>query len=121
MVTNNLSLPAPILYLRDRFGGDLEVDDGEASITTQGGRIVGNVPECVELVFVNLGTDIVLMRPKSQATATAGIPLQVNGVLSFTVRDDGILPTLDWYAVANSGTQDVYWFRLNRFNQTARA
>ena len=121
MVAKAPGVPAPILFLRDRFGGDFEVDDGEVSVGTTGEKLVGNNPEAVELVFVNLGTDTVFIRPKEAASASAGVPLQVNGLASFAVRDDAILPTLDWYAVANSGTQSVYFLRLSRYNQTQSA
>lgn len=121
MAAKSLDVPAPVAFLRDRFGGDFDTLDNEVSVPTAGKQLVGGDPEAVALTIVNLGTDVVFVRPKQAASSSAGIALSPNGSVSLTVRDDGPLPTYDWYAAANSGAQDVYYVRLSRYNKTAQA
>lgn len=121
MATKGLDVPAPVAFLRDRFGGDFDTIDNEVSIPTTGKQLVGGDPEAVALTIINLGSDTVFVRPKAPASATDGIPLSPNGSVSLTVRDDGPLPTYDWYAAANTGNQNVYYLRLSRYNKVEQA
>jgi len=118
MAPKGVGLPAPITFLRDLFGGDFDTVDGEVNATVASAQLVGGDPEAVALTIVNLGTDTVFVRPKQAASASAGIPLVAGGgSISLIVRDDGPLATYDWYVVANSGVQDVYFIRLSRYTQ----
>lgn len=116
-----VGLPAPVLFLRDLFGGDFDTLDGEVVVPAGGIQLVGGDPEAVALTFINLGTDIVFLRPKNPAAANAGIVLSPGGgSISLIVRDDGTLPTFNWWAFPNTAGQTVYFLRLSRYTNLDR-
>lgn len=114
-------LSAPVLFLRDRFGGDFEQADGTVSVATGGTQLTQNDPECVALTFVNNGTDTVWLTPNNSAAADVGLQLLPGGSVSLTVRDDATLPTREWWGAANSSTQSVYYLKIRRYVTVSQA
>lgn len=115
-------LPAPVLFLRDLFGGDFDTVDGTVAVNAAGKLVCGGDPEAVALTIINLGSDIVWVRPKVAGGAASGIQLNAGGgALTLIVRDDGPLPTYDWFATPNSGSQNVYFLRLSRYTTAVKA
>ena len=120
-MTPKLNLPAPIAFLRDLFGGDFDTSDGVVVAPVGGIKLCSGDPEAVMLFIANLGTDTVFIRPKGAATNGNGIPLVAgSGTASMIVRDDGPLPTYDWYVTSNTGNQNVYFLRLSRYTNLDR-
>lgn len=114
------NLPAAVAFLRDRYGGDFDSPDATVAVPTTGAQLIENDPERVAVTFINLGTDFVLIRPKGAASAGAGIQLNAGGgIASLNIRDDGMLTTFDWYAVSNTGSQNVYVLGVRRFNKVS--
>lgn len=110
-----ISVPAPVLFLRDRFGGDFEETDGVVDVDAAAILIARNDPECVALTIINTGTDDVYLAPNNKVSTAAGIELNPGGSLSLTVRDDATLPTREWWAIGASAGQTVYFLRVRRY------
>lgn len=109
------TVPAPVIFLRDRFGGDFEESEETIAVGTAAERITLNDPEAVSMTVVNTGTDNVTLGLTPQVTAGVGIILNPGGVASLTVRDDATLPTREWWAIGASAGQSVYVLRLRRY------
>jgi hypothetical protein len=114
-------IPAPVQFLRDRFGGDFQDLEATTSVDTAAVKIVDNDPEAVALTLINLGTDDVYVAPSNTVSDTAGIELNPGGSVSLTVRDDGMLPTRDWWAIGASNGQTIYSVRVRRYVTVAQA
>lgn len=110
-----LTIPAPVLFLRDRFGGDFQEQDGVVDVGVAPVLLVLNDPESVALTIQNTGADDIYIAPNNLVSATAGITLNPGGSVSLTVRDDGMLPTREWWALGASAGQTVYYLRVRRY------
>lgn len=114
------NLPASVAFLRDLYGGDFDSPDATVNVGVASTQLVQNDSERVAVTFINLGTDFVLLRPKAAPDAGTGIFLgALGGIASLNIRDDGMLTTFDWYALANSGNQNVYVLSVRRFNKVS--
>jgi len=107
--------PAPIVFLRDRFGGDFEESDGVVNVGIASVRVVENDPEAISLTIVNTGADNVYIAPNNQVSSTFGIILNPGGTVSLSVRDDATLPSREWWALGASAGQTLYYVRLRRY------
>lgn len=116
-----LTLPAPVIFLRDRFGGDFEESDAVTNVGVVAVQVVPNDPESVALTLVNTGSANIYVAPNNQVSASAGIILFPGGSVSLTVRDDATLPAREWWALAAAAGQTLYSVRLRRYVSTALA
>lgn len=113
-------VPAPVLFLRDRFGGDFEEDEETVDVGTASVRVVYNDPEAVALTLVNTGSDNIYVAPSNLVSATFGVVLLPGGSVSVTVRDDATLPTREWWALGASAGQTLHYIRLRRYATVAQ-
>lgn len=120
-MAGNTPFPAPVLFLRDQFGGDFEESDGELAVGVNPVQIVANDPEACSLTIINTGSDYMYVAPNNTPSVTAGIVLTPGGSLSLQVQYDMTLPTREWWAVAASAGQSLYYVRLRRYISVAEA
>lgn len=107
---------AALQYAEIEFGGPVTETDKTVSVATSATRIVGNNPDRVMLLLINLGGTPVYVRPANNPSDSAGVQLSQNGGSMVTiVRDDGTLPTNEWYGVAPSVAANVYVLEMVRF------
>lgn len=112
---------AAMQYAVLQFGGPVEEADTTVLVTTSATKLVGNNPDRVMLMFVNLAGAPVFVLPGNNPSATNGISISQNGGSMVTiVRDDGTLPTREWYGVSTSGSASVYVLELRRFAETSQ-
>lgn len=114
-----VSVGANQLYVEGVFGGPTEELDGEVSAGTTAVKVVGNDPEALSLTIINLGSAVAYLMFDDQVSATRGIELaDGGGFLNVNVRDDQGLPTREWWAIAASGTTDLFYIRTRRYTLT---
>lgn len=107
---------ATLQYAEIEFGGPVTETDKTVSVDTAATRIVGSNPDRVMLLFVNLGSTPVNIAPANDPSTSKGITLSQNGGSIVTiVRDDGTLPSREWYGIATSAASNVYVVELARF------
>ena len=77
------------------------------AVTTTTSRLVRNNPGRVQLFVSNISASHVYISPRNTVSATEGIRLQANeGSISFTSREDGNLPELEWF-VQGAGSVNI--------------
>jgi len=109
-------------YIEKEFGGAFEEADETVSVGTSATRVVGHNPDCVAIVFINLGANTVYLKPANNPSSTSGIKMVASGgFLSMNVRDDLTLPSLEWYGIADTAASDLYYIRTNRFSSLPSA
>jgi len=111
---------AALQYAEIEFGGPVAETDSTVSVATTATKLVGSNPDRVMLLLVNLGATPVNVAPANDPSSAKGITLSQNGGSMVTiVRDDGTLPTREWYGIATSAAANVYVVELSRFALTA--
>lgn len=110
---------AALQYAELEFGGPVSETDNTVSVATTATKIVGNNPDRVMLLLVNLGGTPVNVVPDNDPSSSKGITISQNGgSMVSIVRDDGTLPTREWYGIATSAAANVYVLELSRFGIT---
>lgn len=110
---------ASAAYLRERFGGELTVETGSGSIGTAAALALDNDGERVQYTFVNLSQNTIYVGFKPDVSANKGIKLGPSGgAIEIDVEADGMLPTLNLYAVADGASSNYYFQVSKRFNRT---
>jgi len=108
-------------YLRDRFGGLLDAQKFDRSIGTTVGLAADRDPERVFLLLINLSANDIFVAPDTVPSTTHGIRLAANGGgFSTSVRDDGVLPSLEWNAIANAAASSLYVLTCKRDTLTGK-
>ncbi len=65
-------------------------------------------PNRFAVLFVNLGTVAIFLRPQRTATLTSGFQLAAGGgSLFINWREDLVLPALEWHAIASIDNQTL--------------
>ena len=104
-------------FIDREFGGQYEVLEATVSVGTSAVEIAGGDGGRVVLVLVNLSANAIYVAPTPQVGASHGIYLGGNGgALTLGVRDDLILPSLQWYALANQAASSLYVVRVRQFH-----
>lgn len=105
--------------IRGEFGAPAIIEqdpDNDGDIGTTSELLLRRDPNRAGLFIINLGSNTVLLNPGGQpATATRGIRLDANGgSISMNWRDDFVLPTEEWHAIAITASSQirVYAIRL---------
>lgn len=98
--------------LSERYG--VRVTSNEAPAGTTVGVAVGlvlpNNPRRLAFVLVNMSANAIYVSPDADCAATHGIVLVPNGgTLALNYREDLILPSLNWYAIAAGAGSALYW------------
>ncbi len=91
----------------------------EETVVTTGAtvvQLVGNDPDAVALVAINLGANTVLLGLNQLVSASRGVRLDAGGgAMTLTLRDDFTLPAREWFAISPAGASTVYVLRLKRY------
>lgn len=107
---------AALQYAVREFGGLVTETDLSVSVGTSITRLVENDPDRVMLILVNLGSVPIYLQPGNTPSSSNGISLGQNGGnLIVNARDDGTLPTREWYGVSPGSASDCYVLSLRRF------
>lgn len=100
---------APYALAQREYGGVLLGEETVVTVAATMTELAGGDPERVLLVFVNLSLNVVFLAPSIQVSTSRGIRLAPNGgFLSMNAREDGILQTLQWFAVTDVGSATVF-------------
>lgn len=113
--------PAPVLYLRDAFGGDFEEMDAGVAVGTAGVQVTPNDPEACSLTIINTGSTNIALAPNNQVSLAAGIILFPGGSLSLQVQYDMTLPSREWWAIGSAAGGSLYYVRMRRYISVAEA
>lgn len=108
-------------FLAKEFGGEVEYADETKTVGTTAAEVAGGDGERPALLFINLSANTIYVAPTPSVSTTRGIYLGANGgSVSMVVRDDLILPALQWHAVASAAGSSLYVIRVRRFRGNAR-
>jgi len=106
-------------FLRARFGGELTVNSGSGSIGTTAELALDNDGERLQYTFVNLSQNTIYVGFNANVSATSGIKLGPSGgSIVVDVESDGMLPTINLFAVADGANSDYYYQISKRFKRT---
>ena len=84
-----------------------------STISTSSQALLAPNPNRLAFIFVNLSGVDMYLRPHGAVAASNGIIISpLGGSLTVRWRDDFMLPSEDWYALAASGTQNFYHVSL---------
>ncbi len=106
---------AALEYLEREYGGTMR--DYEEVVLVSGAtiQIVSGDADRVFLAMVNLGTVAVMVSPTQPVSAARGIRLGGGGgIIAFNVRDDGLMPVVQWHAMTTLANQPLYIVRVRR-------
>ena len=97
--------------IRAIFGAEVDwqenPDISQANIADQ--IWARNNPDRLFLAIINLSPNNVFIRPHEAASATVGILLVPSGgSLTMIIRDDAILPIIEWHVVAAANGSAIY-------------
>lgn len=107
-------------YLARLFGGDIESPDATVSVGTSAVEVAGGDGERVQLTFVNLSANNIYIAPTPSVSSSRGILVGPNGgSVTMSVVEDGILPSLQWYALASAAASSLYVIRVRRYTIAA--
>ena len=107
-------------YLAKQFNGDVESPDSTVVVGTTPVEVAGGDGERVQLTLVNLSANTIYIAPTPAVSASRGIFLGANGgSVTMSVVEDGILPSLQWYALATAAASSLYVIRVRRYTIAA--
>lgn len=96
------------LFLRTH-GGFAGHEELLPTIGTTRIEVLRNNPERSSIVFVNVGADFIHVTPSRRIASGSGIALGPNGgFISVILPEDAPLPSMPWFAVADSAGNDLY-------------
>lgn len=96
-------------WTENQFGGPTRENETNPLIGTTATRVIGNNPDRVGLIIVNLGANDVYIALNNSVSTTNGIKLPAaGGNVTMTVRDDFTLPAREWDGIGNGGTSLLY-------------
>jgi len=82
--------------------------DRVQSVEATSTRIAPANPDRIQLVIINpSGTDVTVDTQPSVSTGEAFIVPKSNGSITFSMTEDGTLPTREFHAIVPSGSVDV--------------
>jgi hypothetical protein len=104
---------AALRWLEEEFGGSISEAESTPATGAGSATFTGNDPDAVGLIVINLGANDVFIGLSSKVALNNGIKLTANGgACGFTVRDDGTLPTREWWAISPGGVSTLYALRI---------
>ena len=103
-------------WIAHEFGGEIETLDGTVSVGVTPTEVAGGDGDRGALLMLNLSAATIYVAPNTLVAATRGIFLGANGgSLALVLRDDLVLPTLQWWALAAAAASDLYVLRVRRY------
>ena len=104
-----------------RFDGILAHSNEVVSVGTAQGQIMGNDPERVSVLLINLSSNTIYIGFNEGVGSANGIILtSLGGSLSYDVTNDYILPTLQVNAVAGGAGSNLYVLTQRRIQRLPR-
>lgn len=103
-------------YIAKEYGGSFEEIEQTISVLTTVTKLVGNNPERLALILINVGANDVYVKPSNNPGVEQGLLLAAfGGSVSLNVRSDLTLPTREWYGIADTTASTVYAIEVNRY------
>jgi len=102
-------------YLLNKYGMllHLEKEPKTVNVTTTVTKILEHNGDRVHFLVVNLGDYDVFVAPSSRVSTSYGIKLSAHGgSCTFDIDDDGLVVTMDFYAVSESGTSTLFIYEI---------
>ena len=91
----------------------LEKEPKTVTVTTTVTKVLEHNGDRVHFLVVNLGDYDVYISPSSRVSTSYGIKLSAHGgCVTFDVDDDGLVVTMDFYAVAESGSSTLFIYEI---------
>lgn len=97
--------------IRAIFGAEVDWnEDEEIDVANIADQIwARNNPDRLFLAIINLSVNNIFIRPHEVASSTTGILLvPLGGFFSIIVRDDAILPIIEWHVSAAADASAIY-------------
>lgn len=103
-------------YLAKLYDGVVAPRESIVNVATTRTNIVGNNPDRVELVLVNIGAESTFVYTTSQNLASgAGIRLgPAGGQMAVNIVHDSILPTMNWFGRSTVAANDIFVLEVIR-------
>lgn len=115
------ALGAAAVFAADLFNGVLGHSVAVSDIGTTQSQILGNDPERVSLLLINLSVNTIYVGFDEAVGSSKGIILEANGgYVSFNAKDDFILTTLQMNAIAIAALSSLYVLTQTRIAKADR-
>lgn len=99
-------------FVAQQYGGLVQETEATFATAAASALALKNDPDAVSLTFVNFGGFDIFIALAQNAPANSGIRLTANGgSVSLNARDDGTLPSREWYAASPGGASSLYSLR----------
>lgn len=106
---------AALEYLRQKFGGVFAELESAPSMAVATSSAVGNNPDRLGLLIMNLGSSSVTLGLKQPLVNGAGVIIAANGgAMSLNVDEDFTLVTREWFGNVSAGTSALYVLEIVR-------
>ena len=114
-----MNLGAAAQWLAGEYGGPVEEREALKTTGVTSVSVSNNDPEAVQILFVNVGANTINLGLSVAMAVSGGIILSAGGgAVSMSLRDDGTLPTREWFARSAAGASSLYVLRIRRFAVT---
>ena len=91
----------------------LEKEPVTVTVSTTVTKILEHNGDRIHFLVVNLGDYDVYIAPSSKVSVNYGIKLSAHGgSVTFDVDDDGLVVTMDFYAVSESGSSTLFIYEI---------
>lgn len=113
-------LGAAAEFTERELGGPTTETENTVAVGVASTQVLGNDPERVSVVLVNLSANVIFIGFDAGVSATRGIRLTANGgQVSYNAREDYTLPIREVHALATAAASDLYVLSLRRFTVVA--
>jgi len=104
-------------WLQQNYGGLFTYSTESVTVGVSSVLLLNNDPERVHLTIVNMSLNTVIVAPVQDVTLTNGIFLSGGGgSVTLNMREDLILPSLNWYAISDIAGSDVFVQSVRRYS-----
>ncbi len=106
---------AALDYLSREFGGTFRDQSAVVAVNVAQIPLCGGDADRVSLIMVNHGAQAIWVTHNPPAVVDNGIMIGGGGgIVGFNVRDDGLLPVLQWWAIAAVGPNNTFVLQVRR-------
>lgn len=113
-------LGAAAEFVEKELGGPTTETEDVVSVGVSVTAVLGNDPERVSVVLVNLSANVIFIGFDEAVGAARGIRLAAGGgSASWNVREDYTLPLRAVFALATGANSNLYVLSLRRFTKVA--
>lgn len=91
-----------------KFGDDTHPAITLPTVTTAAAKLATNNPDRVQLVIQNIGTDVIAIDLSRVVTMASGLRIGPGQYCIMSADEDGEATGYEWWAISNSGTQQIY-------------